>query len=65
MTNNKTIQKCSECESDFYTESSLMKSLCPECSHNLYGYQNCKHEFKNKRCIHCYWDGNTSEYLKK
>jgi hypothetical protein len=42
-----------------------MKNLCPECSHLLYGYENCKHFFKNGRCINCYWNGNTSEYLNK
>ena len=54
---------CSECESEFYTHSSKMIELCPECAHKLYGYKNCSHEFENGRCIKCYWNGNTSEYL--
>jgi len=56
---------CDECESEFYEDSSTMKNLCPECAHLLYGYANCKHEFQNGRCVKCYWDGNSSEYLRE
>lgn len=60
-----TIQSCTECESLFYPQSSKMASLCPECAHYLYGHENCKHFFEKGRCIHCYWDGSASEYVKK
>jgi len=42
-----------------------MKSLCPECSHILYGYQNCEHIFENNRCKKCYWNGNYSTFIGK
>ena len=61
---NKEISTCSECKSQYYTDSSEMKGLCPECSHQLYGYRNCEHEFKDERCTKCFWNGNTSEYLR-
>lgn len=57
------IKKCNECSSEFYINSSEMKALCPNCSHFLYGYENCKHKFKNGRCEKCYWNGKTSEFL--
>jgi predicted RNA-binding Zn-ribbon protein involved in translation (DUF1610 family) len=42
-----------------------MASLCPECAHHLYGHENCRHVLEKGRCIHCYWDGSISEYVKK
>ena len=42
-----------------------MMGLCPECAHVLYGYPNCSHHFQNGRCVHCYWDGSKSMYIKK
>ena len=57
-------QICSECQSEFYTSVSKMKGLCPECAHYLYGYKNCKHQFKNGRCVKCFWNGNHSNFSK-
>ena len=60
----RKISNCNECESEYFSETSNMINLCPECSYRLYEYENCKHEFENKRCIKCYWNGNVSEFLK-
>ncbi len=57
-------RRCDECESTYFATRSEMLNLCPECAHQLYGYENCKHTFKDGRCTKCYWDGSTSEYLK-
>jgi predicted RNA-binding Zn-ribbon protein involved in translation (DUF1610 family) len=62
---NERISKCSECESEYFTDRSEMAGLCPECSHKLYDYKNCDHELKNGRCSKCYWDGTQSEYFRK
>lgn len=59
------MKKCEECKSEYFSNTSQMKNLCPECSHILYGYENCVHLFQNNRCIHCYWNGNTTEYIEK
>lgn len=59
------IETCDECKSELYKDSSLMQNLCPECSNILYGYKNCEHEFTNQRCIKCYWNGNSNDYLDK
>jgi hypothetical protein len=61
---SKNISICIECESEYFTKSSKMNGLCVECSHQLYDYKNCAHEFNNGRCTKCYWNGNTSEYIK-
>ncbi|WMX13175.1 hypothetical protein [Aureispira sp. CCB-E] len=61
----KEIKTCNECNGEFYSKSSQMAGLCPECSHYLYGYENCVHIFKKERCIHCYWDGKNSEFINK
>lgn len=63
MDKNK-IAICDECRSEYYSTTSKMNNLCPECSHILYGYQNCEHQFKNDRCEKCYWNGSSSEFLK-
>lgn len=55
---------CDECGSEFLRASSRMLALCPECAHILYGYPNCNHIFKNRRCIYCYWNGSRSECIK-
>ncbi len=60
----KEIITCSECESEFFKDSSKMEGLCPECSHVLYDYENCEHEFVNDRCIKCNWNGRSSDYIK-
>jgi predicted RNA-binding Zn-ribbon protein involved in translation (DUF1610 family) len=59
------IKICDECKSEFYKDSSQMQSLCPECSNLLYGYQNCEHKFVENRCLKCYWNGNSNDYLDK
>ena len=56
---------CVECGSAFLKASSKMDNLCPECSHILYGYENCKHSFVHGKCKKCLWDGSRSEYVKK
>lgn len=61
---NEKYAICAECGSKFLVSSSSMISLCPECASIIYGYPNCNHIFKNGRCIHCYWDGSRSEYIK-
>ena len=58
------IGVCGECGSEFLKSKSKMQGLCPECASILYGYTNCKHIFKNGRCVHCLWDGSRSEYIK-
>ena len=62
---NKATNKCDECGSAYFSKSSKMSNLCPECSHFLYGYENCIHDFKGNRCINCYWNGNTTKYIKQ
>lgn len=62
---NKEKILCEECKSLYYKTTSVMESLCPECSSILYGYDNCIHIFDNNRCIKCFWDGSKSEYIKK
>ena len=59
------IKICDECESEYYAGTSEMKELCPECSHYLYNYKNCPHYFSNGRCIKCYWNGRSSDYVKR
>lgn len=61
---DRQVKKCAECGSEYYMNSSEMVELCPECSHQLYGYDNCQHEFENGRCVKCYWKGTKSEFIK-
>lgn len=60
----RNISACDECDSEYYSDTSQMTNLCPECSHVLYCYENCQHEFANGRCIKCFWNGNSSDYIK-
>lgn len=60
-----TISICDECGSEYITSTSVMLDLCPECASILYGYKNCDHTFKNRKCIKCHWDGSRSDYIKK
>ena len=62
MNRDKII--CAECESEYIKNSSEMAELCPDCSHKLYGHQNCEHKFENGNCTKCGWNGLTSEFLK-
>jgi len=64
-TKAKSIIICDECGSEYYLNSSKMTNLCPECSHILYGYENCNHNFESGRCLKCFWNGNTSDYSMK
>ena len=48
---NREIKMCNECESEYFADTSKMIRLCPNCCHFLYGYPNCKHEFKNERWL--------------
>lgn len=61
--------RCGECESRYFADSSKMAKLCPECAHALYGYLNCPHEMAateagDSRCNKCGWDGSVSTYLR-
>ncbi len=60
---NRETKTCDECESEYYSDTSIMISLCPDCSHFLYGHENCEHEFENSRCTKCHWNGKTSKYI--
>ena len=63
--NNIDIKICDECESEYKAQTSEMVSCRPECSHIIYGYKNCDHNFENNRCIKCLWNGKSCEYIKK
>jgi uncharacterized protein YhfF len=56
---------CDECGSAFYSIASKMPAICPECAHYLYGYENCAHEFRDGRCMHCHWNGRSSTHVMK
>ena len=60
----RDVAVCDECGSEYLASSSKMASLCPECAHVLYGYENCDHEFKDGKCTLCLWDGSRSDYIK-
>lgn len=55
---------CDECGSDHFATASQMSRLCSECSHWLYGYSRCIHEFVQGRCSKCDWDGSVSAYIR-
>lgn len=61
---NRERNVCTECESEYFKDSSKMTGLCPDCAHKIYGYPNCKHEFKKGKCSKCGWNSQTSEFLK-
>ena len=54
-----------ECESEYYANASKMMKLCPDCSHYLYEYPNCEHDFQKGRCSKCHWNGKTSNYITR
>ncbi|WP_064972220.1 hypothetical protein [Kordia jejudonensis] len=60
---DKKINNCIECKSEYFTDASKMNEFCPDCAHKLYDYPRCFHKFENGRCIKCYWNGKTSEYI--
>ena len=60
----KDTAVCDECGSEYLASKSKMASLCPECAHVLYGYENCNHVFEDGKCTLCLWDGSQSEYIK-
>ncbi|WP_430412001.1 hypothetical protein [Kordia sp.] len=62
---DKEINKCIECKSEYFSATSKMKNLCPDCAHKLYNYPRCFHKFENGRCVKCYWNGKTSEYIQE
>ena len=62
---NQTVKTCDECRSLFSIKASRMLGLCPECSHLIYGYDNCRHIFIDGRCSICHWDGSTSYFSEK
>lgn len=62
---NQTVKTCDECGSSFFPKVSRMVGLCPECSHLIYGYENCRHIFTDGRCSICHWDGSISDFSKK
>lgn len=64
MMDKNLIATCTECGSPFLKSKSKMKALCPECAYWLYGYENCKHVFKDGKCMICLWNGSKSEYIK-
>lgn len=54
---------CGECKSLFFPPASRLEGLCPECAHQLYGYENCRHTFTSGTCVKCGWDGSRSDFL--
>ena len=62
--NDRSIGICDECGSEYILEKSKMKSLCPNCAHMIYGYENCKHIFENGKCVLCLWNGSESDFIK-
>lgn len=65
MTEEHIIKTCDECESEYYAHTSRMVNLCAECAHVLYGHENCMHEFKEGRCIKCFWNGKSSKFIQQ
>jgi len=60
----RDIEKCNECSSEYYKDTSEMIRLCPDCSHHLYGYPNCEHNIVNGRCTSCFWNGKSTKYIR-
>lgn len=61
---DKAKKICDECESPYFTDSSKMTNLCPNCAHKFYGYPTCNHDFEDGNCIKCGWNGQESDYIK-
>ena len=62
---DEIVKVCDECASRYYANSSKMESLCPNCAHYLYAYENCLHKMKDSRCKICGWDGTISPFIAK
>jgi len=62
---NREVIECFECDSEYFSDSSKMGQLCPDCSSFLYGFPNCNHAFENGRCTKCYWNGKSSNYINQ
>jgi hypothetical protein len=62
---SRTTTTCDECTSLYFREASAMAGLCPECAHQLYGYERCEHIFSGARCTRCFWDGSISDFLDR
>jgi hypothetical protein len=59
------ISKCQECQSQYFSKTSRMIDFCPDCAHYLYDLENCDHIFENGRCVKCYWNGKTSDFIEQ
>ncbi len=60
----KELSTCKKCKSDYFTATSTIKELCPNCAHFLHGHKKCYHRFENgERCTKCYWNGAVSEFV--
>jgi len=58
--------QCDECGSPFIQGSTATVKLCAECSHLLYGYPACLHQFDpGGSCSRCGWNQARSEYTSK
>lgn len=62
---NRANSTCDECQSSYFTLSSKIASLCPNCAHKLYGYPNCSHHFTDGICVECGCNGQDSDYIKE
>ncbi|HCT73527.1 MAG TPA: hypothetical protein DF294_05945 [Psychrobacter sp.] len=62
---NKAKNTCDERQSSYFTLSSKMASLCPNCANKLYDYPNYSHHFENGICVECGWNGQESDYIRK
>ncbi len=48
----------------FTKKTSQFEGICPECSHHIYNYKNCIHNFSDGRCYLFYWDGSAQNTFK-
>lgn len=56
---------CDECQSLYFTLSSKMTSLCPNCANKLYGYPSCDHHFEDGSCVKYGSNGQESDYIRE
>ena len=62
---NRAKSICDECQSSYFTLSSKMANLCPNCAQKLYGYSNCSHHFTDGVCVECGWTGQDSDFIRE